>query len=257
VGGTVRRGRFPVESLDLTRDCHSTYLQAADQTRRLFNQAFFTRIYIDQDDETRQQSVRVDYNQPFGGLLSRLIPAGAHHDLDTKQPPTGKRRWAEPPISLAASWGSRVLMRAVLVVLTGLSSKQLRMLANTLGAVPVVRTDRVRPGQTPSRARRLQPEEIVALLLAYRQGTSMAALAKQFNVRRQTVSDLLQRSAIPIRERRAPSSEEIAEAVRLYHAGWSLARVGSHLSFDHETVRRHLKLQGVQMRPPWERHYPG
>jgi hypothetical protein len=70
------------DTLDLTRDCHTAYLEAGDSTRRLFNQAFFAKIYIDEDDETREQTVRVDYNEPFDSLLSRLIPARVHHRLD-------------------------------------------------------------------------------------------------------------------------------------------------------------------------------
>ena len=69
------------DTLDLTRDCHAAYLEADDHVRRLFNQAFFTEIYIDEDHETRQQTVRVDYNEPFGDLLSRLVPARVHHEL--------------------------------------------------------------------------------------------------------------------------------------------------------------------------------
>ena len=69
------------DTLDLTRDCHTAYLEANDNTRRLFNQAFFAKIYIDEDDETRERTVRVDYNEPFDGLLSRLIPARIHHSL--------------------------------------------------------------------------------------------------------------------------------------------------------------------------------
>ena len=69
------------DTLDLTRDCHTAYLEANDNTRRLFNQAFFAKIYIDEDDETRERTVRVDYNEPFDGLLSRLIPARVHHSL--------------------------------------------------------------------------------------------------------------------------------------------------------------------------------
>ncbi len=72
------------DTLDLTRDCHTAYLEANDSTRRLFNQAFFARIYIDEDDETREQTVRVDYNEPFDTLLSRLIPASVHRTLDIK-----------------------------------------------------------------------------------------------------------------------------------------------------------------------------
>ena len=73
------------DTLDLTRDCHSAYLEASDNTRRLFNQAFFAKIYIDEDDETRERSVRVDYNEPFDHLLSRLVPARVHHELEAKK----------------------------------------------------------------------------------------------------------------------------------------------------------------------------
>jgi site-specific DNA recombinase len=68
--------------LDLARDCHSAYLQADDKTRRLFNQAFFAKIYIDEDDGTRERRVRVDYNQPFDDLLARQIPAHLHHEIE-------------------------------------------------------------------------------------------------------------------------------------------------------------------------------
>lgn len=69
------------DTLDLTRDCHAAYLEASDNLRRLFNQAFFTRIYIDEDIETRERTVRVDYNQPFDDLLSRLVPGRVHQRL--------------------------------------------------------------------------------------------------------------------------------------------------------------------------------
>ena len=67
------------------RDCHAAYLESNEANRRLFNQAFFTKIYIDEDDGSRQRSIRVDYNQPFDDMLSRLVPARAHHDLDQEQ----------------------------------------------------------------------------------------------------------------------------------------------------------------------------
>ncbi len=72
------------ECMDLTRDCHAAYLEANDHTRRLFNQAFFSRIYIDEDDDSREQAIRVDYNQPFDELLARLVPARVHHQLQEK-----------------------------------------------------------------------------------------------------------------------------------------------------------------------------
>lgn len=43
--------------------------------------------------------------------------------------------------------------------------------------------------------------------------------------------------------------ERIAEAVRLYAEGWSLARVGAHLGVDFSTVGKWLKEVGVVARP--------
>ena len=77
------------DTLDLTRDCHAAYLTATDDIRRLFNQAFFTKIYIDEDEETRERTVRVDYNEPFDNLLSRLVPARVHHELAQEEAAPG------------------------------------------------------------------------------------------------------------------------------------------------------------------------
>jgi site-specific DNA recombinase len=77
------------DTLDLTRDCHAAYLTATDDIRRLFNQAFFAKIYIDEDEETRERTVRVDYNEPFDNLLSRLVPARVHHELAQEETAPG------------------------------------------------------------------------------------------------------------------------------------------------------------------------
>ncbi len=84
------------DCLDLTRDCYSAYLQATNPTRRLFNQAFFTKIYIDEDEDTRERTVRVDYNQPFDDLLARLITARVHHDLQKQDHAQQKARRETP-----------------------------------------------------------------------------------------------------------------------------------------------------------------
>ncbi|MGH3630851.1 MAG: recombinase family protein [Sciscionella sp.] len=57
-------------ALDLAEDCHTAYLSAEPALRRLFNQAFFTRLYIDQD------GVRGELAEPFDVLLGELA-AGA------------------------------------------------------------------------------------------------------------------------------------------------------------------------------------
>jgi site-specific DNA recombinase len=50
-------------ALDLARGCHAAYLAADPQLRRLFNQAFFTHLYIDDD------GLHSDYTEPFDTLL--------------------------------------------------------------------------------------------------------------------------------------------------------------------------------------------
>jgi site-specific DNA recombinase len=51
-------------ALDLARDCHAAYLAAGSQLRRLFNQAFFTHLYID------AEGVHSEYAEPFDVLLN-------------------------------------------------------------------------------------------------------------------------------------------------------------------------------------------
>ncbi len=111
------------DCLDLSRDCHTAYLQATDPTRRLFNQAFFSRIYIDEDDNTRQRSVRVDYNQPFDDLLARLVPARIHHQLQEEQQGQQKARRDTPAGSATPEPGIYQVQGShtdTLVELTGL-----------------------------------------------------------------------------------------------------------------------------------------
>jgi site-specific DNA recombinase len=53
-------------ALDLATDCYRAYMDANDQTRRLLNQAFFERFYV--DDEPR-----ADLAEPFRTLLGPEI----------------------------------------------------------------------------------------------------------------------------------------------------------------------------------------
>ncbi|MGH4012985.1 MAG: recombinase family protein [Pseudonocardiaceae bacterium] len=58
-------------ALDLARDCHAAYLAADSQVRRLFNQAFFTHLYID------DVGLRSEYAEPFDTLLDQdVLDAG-------------------------------------------------------------------------------------------------------------------------------------------------------------------------------------
>ncbi len=146
--------------------------------------------------------------------------------------------------SIATTWDE--------VVLTGLSSKQLRNLVN-LGQLHQV-AGQARTKRQLTRQRRLLPTEQAAILSAYRAGQTMAALAGEYRVRRSTISQLLYRSSVQPREQRIMDQLAVRAAVQLYGQGLSLARIGDQLSFDTETIRRRLKQHGVLMRLPGRPH---
>ncbi len=84
------------EVLDLLRNCHAAYLEANGDVRRLFNQAFFTKIVIEEDDETRERTIHTDLNEPFDALLTRptvrpeqATADGARRKTARRMNPTG------------------------------------------------------------------------------------------------------------------------------------------------------------------------
>jgi IS30 family transposase len=90
---------------------------------------------------------------------------------------------------------------------------------------------------------------------AYKAGTTMTALAKRYDVKRETISKLLRREGVTIRVRRAMSRAEIDQAVQLYKGGLSLQKIGDQLGWDHNTIYRHLKKRAVVMRGPSDWKY--
>lgn len=79
------------EVLDLLRDCHAAYLEANGDVRRLFNQAFFNQIVIEEDDETHERSVHVDLNKPFDALLDRATASAQGATDDGPKRETARR----------------------------------------------------------------------------------------------------------------------------------------------------------------------
>jgi DNA-binding CsgD family transcriptional regulator len=96
-------------------------------------------------------------------------------------------------------------------------------------------------------APRLSPQQIAELVKAYQDGQTVYALADRFGIHRTTVSAHLHRQGSSLR-RQGLTPDDIAQAQRLYAAGWSLARIGDRLHADAHTIRRALKTRGVRMR---------
>jgi len=95
--------------------------------------------------------------------------------------------------------------------------------------------------------RRLRPPEIDQLVAGYEAGATVYQLANDFRIHRATVSLLLERKRVP-RRNRPLSPARIEQARVLYATGQSLAKVGSQLGCDANTVRLALVRVGVRMR---------
>ena len=60
------------DALGLLANCADIYRRCDDTNRRLCNQAFFTKVFIDEDNE-----LRVEHNRPFEMLLDPQVNANA------------------------------------------------------------------------------------------------------------------------------------------------------------------------------------
>lgn len=60
------------DALGLLGDCADIYTRCDDTNRRLCNQAFFTKVFIDEDNE-----LRVEHNRPFEMQLDPQVNANA------------------------------------------------------------------------------------------------------------------------------------------------------------------------------------
>ena len=78
----------------------------------------------------------------------------------------------------------------------------------------------------------------------------MHVLARTYGLHRHSVRAHLTKAGVEIR-RRGLTEPQIDEAVRLYLAGSSLAKLGEQFGCDHTTVRRALKRRGLSLRKPW------
>ena len=73
------------DALDLLANCADIYARCNDVNRRLCNQAFFTKIYVEEDDE-----LRVEYQRPYEMLLDPEVSGNAlnwNHDSDKARTP--------------------------------------------------------------------------------------------------------------------------------------------------------------------------
>ncbi|WP_420752708.1 hypothetical protein [Rhodococcus sp. O3] len=102
----------------------------------------------------------------------------------------------------------------------------------------------------PRANRKLEPDEVAALVRRYREGATVYELAEEFGMHRQTVSAHLYREGIALRSRVRMTPQLLARATDLYEAGWSTVQISKELGLGASTVGKALKRAGVAMRAP-------
>jgi predicted DNA binding protein len=112
--------------------------------------------------------------------------------------------------------------------------------------------DDLPPLPTCRTAKQLSPDELKALVTAYKAGSTVYELAAQFGIHRATVGQRLRAQGV---DTKPPGlyPEDIATAIALYQAGYSLASIAERFGTTASTVQRRLVEMGVVMRKPWER----
>ncbi len=113
-------------------------------------------------------------------------------------------------------------------------------------AHPLTPVERKTRGQR-SAQRRIPSDEVAAIIAGYQAGVPVHQLATEHSCHRTTISGLLKRHGIAAR-RQPVSEKQLAQMVRLYESGLSLARVGERLGLADTTVHRHLRGHGVRIR---------
>ena len=104
-----------------------------------------------------------------------------------------------------------------------------------------------RTGPIRQRQRRLTEDQVKQMAVRYHEGATVYELAKEFGIRRATVSERLKKAGVSMRCQ-PPRSELIISMTGLYESGLSLAEVGVRTGTSPGTVRRYLLIHGVQMR---------
>jgi DNA-directed RNA polymerase specialized sigma24 family protein len=78
---------------------------------------------------------------------------------------------------------------------------------------------------------------------------SLTQLAKKHGISKTAVLGLLRSAGVTIRHQPL-TSDQVAEAIRLYQSGWSMARIADRIGRDDSLVHKTLHRAGVPTRDP-------
>lgn len=85
------------------------------------------------------------------------------------------------------------------------------------------------------------------MVVRYAEGATVYELADEFGIERRTVAVRLKGAGVTLR-RQPANAEQVADMVRQYESGLSLAKVAHRTGFASETVLNYLRAEGIRTR---------
>jgi len=238
------------KSLEVLDDIATLYSRCDDLTRRLCNQAFFEKIYLDDDNELQPELAK-----PFELLLDPDVHASA---LTWAK----KRHGVQTPADISSAGGLNPVRRANALGWFSNPPKTMKSLDarvswKTFGgvadrrdaALPRGSRGRVRQiGMAQTHLSRAQVDELVG---RYEAGENVRALATAFGIHRSTVSAHLTRRGV--RRQAGLNEVQMRRAGDMYQRGMTLDEIAAELGTSQRTVGRALDAVGVRRRGPGPR----
>lgn len=103
------------------------------------------------------------------------------------------------------------------------------------------------PDPPKPRPPRRTAEDIEALLAAFRAGSTVTELSKEFGIHRNTIWTTLKRHGIAPHHR-GLTKAQLTQATKLYAQGWSIMKIAQALSVPDSTLGEALRRSGSAMR---------
>lgn len=84
-------------------------------------------------------------------------------------------------------------------------------------------------------------------MVRYAEGATVYELADEFGIERRTAAVRLRGAGVVLR-RQPANAEQVADMVRQYESGLSLAKVAHRTGFSSKTVLNYLRAEGIRTR---------
>ena len=235
--------RFLHDSLRLLTDAHRAYAHSDDGSRRLANQAFYTRLEITEDEQLRPRLA-----EPFAAIVREAAggnetggnEAKREHPTSSDVACSRKTLW----VDLRSSFSNprKPLGSLISRVLRGSRARRPR----TRGAQIADERGPVRENSRQSQTR-LSVSNRAELIAGYADGVPVRELATRFNVHRGTVREIARQAGLAARRPELPDATR-QDAAQLYAGGLTLAQVAARLAVSTEAVRSAVIASGGTIR---------